>query len=232
MAWDLFVSEFGVIYGYDDDAQTLRCKDVVKDDDLPYTRLGHGQIGELFVFGIESSFEANKNDSLRDALDMIIDHARVPIIRSDGKPFRNGIAGYHAWRKAFEARTVEDFGNAFNAGVVSDAREYAAEFLRRVSAEWKEAPAFGSELSELSLAASEHYQKAADALVRMREMFPLWQGGEPNKPEHAEITISLLEAAQDEEERGVQNLERMLAVLEMTSGQLSTRAQYKTYPTK
>ncbi|SFB59888.1 hypothetical protein SAMN05216312_11641 [Cohnella sp. OV330] len=220
MAWDLFVPEFGVIYGYDDDAQTLRCKDVVKDDDLPYTKLGHGQIGELFVFGIESSFEANKNDSLRDALEMIIDHARVPITRLDGKPFRNGIAGYHAWRKAFEAQTVEDLGNSYNSGVVSDAREYAAEFLRRVSADWKEVPVFGSELSELSLAASEHYQKAADALVKMREMFPMWQGGEPNKPEHAEIAISLLETAQVEEEQGVQKLEQMLAIMEVSSGQM------------
>ncbi|WP_127573061.1 hypothetical protein [Paenibacillus xylaniclasticus] len=63
MAWDLFVPKFGVIYGYDDDVQKLRCKDVVKDDDLPYTKLGHGQIGELFVFGISSAMLGNMPQS-------------------------------------------------------------------------------------------------------------------------------------------------------------------------
>ncbi len=232
MAWDLFVPEFGVIYGYDDDTQMLRCKDVLNDDNLPYAKLGHGQIGELFVFGIESSFDANKNDSLRNALEMIIDHARVPIIRSDGEPFRNGIAGYEAWRKAFEARTVDAFGNSYNTVVVSDAREYAAAFLRRVSTEWKEAPLYGSELSELALAASEHYQKAADALVKLRDLFPFPQGGEPNNPEHAETAISLLETAEEKEEQGVQKLERMLAVMEAESGRFSTRASHKNFPSQ
>ncbi|WP_164744538.1 hypothetical protein [Paenibacillus xylaniclasticus] len=50
----------------------------------------------------------------------------------------------------------------------------------------------------------------------MREMFPLWQGGEPNNPKHAMIAISLLETAQDEEGLGVQKLEQMLSVLKET----------------
>jgi hypothetical protein len=219
MSWDLFEPDFGVIYGYDDDAQLLSCKDIAKEGTLPYMKLGHGQIGELFVFAIESSFDADKYESLCDALEMAIDHARVPVIRKDGQPFRTGIAGYDAWKEAFAARTVVDFFNAYNLAVVGDAREFAAEFLRKISTEWEEEQICGREMCELAFAASENYQRAADALGQMRQMFPFPQGGEPNKPDQAEAAISLLELAKVAEENGVGRLEELLAVLRVASGQ-------------
>lgn len=233
MTWDLFTPEFGVIYGYDDDARTLRCKDNWKDGDIPYTKLGNGQIGELFLLGIESSFEPDRRESLRDALEMVVDHARIPVIREDGQPFRNGLAGYGAWKEAFAARTVEAFANAYNVGVISDAREFAAEFLRRVSAEWMQEDGIGREMSGLAQDASAHYRHAADALVTMHGMFPFPQGGEPNEPGQADRAISLLSVAEEAEKQGVELLERMLAILQASSGQpvsAQPRPIQRTYP--
>lgn len=47
IAWDLFIPEFGLIYGYDDERQVLDAVDFSRCGSLPYDRLGRGQLKEL-----------------------------------------------------------------------------------------------------------------------------------------------------------------------------------------
>lgn len=53
ITWDLFIPEFGVLYGYNDEKQELYGKDPRQDGTLPYEKLGYGQVGELFVMILE-----------------------------------------------------------------------------------------------------------------------------------------------------------------------------------
>ncbi|WP_127585533.1 hypothetical protein [Paenibacillus koleovorans] len=40
LSWDLFIPEWGVIYGYDDETRMLHCRDVRRDSEIPYEKLG------------------------------------------------------------------------------------------------------------------------------------------------------------------------------------------------
>lgn len=214
MAWDLFVPEFGIIYGYDDSQQLLNCKDTAEDGLLPYHKLGRGRIGELFVLGVTDTFEVDEIAALRGALDMVLDHAFNHLPRHDEEPYRNGLAGYEAWIQAFRSGSVEVVGNAYNALVVSDAREYAYRFLAGLSEKnFNELPVT-QEISRLALAAAEHYREVARHLAEIRTLFPFPQGGTPNDPETAGMAITLLEQALAAEERGIQQLQVMHRVLE------------------
>jgi hypothetical protein len=48
IAFDLFIPEFGLIYGYDDDQQLFHAKDVSKDGTLTYAEFADAK-GVLFV---------------------------------------------------------------------------------------------------------------------------------------------------------------------------------------
>lgn len=53
LSWDLFIPEFGMIYGYDDDQRVLHVKECMQDDKLPYDHLGRGTLEDLFVLALE-----------------------------------------------------------------------------------------------------------------------------------------------------------------------------------
>lgn len=224
LAWDLFVPEFGIIYGYDDRQQLLNCKDTAEDGLLPYYKLGRGRIGELFVLGVIDTFEVDETVALRGALDMIIEHAFKHQPRHDEEPYRNGLAGYEAWIQAFLSQSVEVIGNAYNALVVSDAREYAYRFLAGLAEKRFNDSSIWQEISRLAAAAAEHYREVARNLAEIRKLFPFPQGGTPNDPKIAQIAIKLLEQALATEERGIQQLQAMQRTLEQ---QTSFREDYK-----
>ena len=75
MAWDLFVPDFGIIYGYNDETRTLRCRHVTKDGELPYEKLGRGQAPELYVMAVTETIVVDKRTMLRGALQLAVRHA-------------------------------------------------------------------------------------------------------------------------------------------------------------
>ncbi|WP_248925150.1 GyrI-like domain-containing protein [Paenibacillus hamazuiensis] len=213
-AWDLFVPEFGVIFGYDDEKAEFHAKDVSKEGTIPYQKLGRGQVGELFVLTLDEFFEVDKQTTLTGALKMITEHARVRYHRHPEPPYQNGIAGYDAWIEAFRRGTVDMFGNSYNAALVCDARAHAVKFLRDLPLKWNGDLPEEREISRLAGVAAEHYQAVFDELVKLPPLYPFPQGGNPNIPANAEYTISVLERAKAAEERGVEALEKMLGVLQ------------------
>src|SRR5690606_17207782 len=105
---DLFIPEFGLIYGYDDEKQLLYAKDVSEDGTITYERFANPRIELLFVVTIGESLPHSKYEMLRMALDMIVDHARgrewTHIFK---KTYAQGLAGYDAWIGAMERRTAD-----------------------------------------------------------------------------------------------------------------------------
>jgi hypothetical protein len=129
-------------------------------------------------------------------------------------PYQNGLAGYDAWIKAFRSRTVDPFGNAYNAAVICDARAFAVQFLQKWQRKWNDGNRQEQELSRLAEAAAACYQEVFDALVQLPPLYPFPQGGNPNLDTNAEFTVQVLQRAKAAEERGVETLENMLQRLQ------------------
>lgn len=216
IAWDLFIPEFGLIYGYDDERRIFKAKDVTKDGELPYEKLGKGEVGELFVLPVTGLVDTDKYEALQGALEMIITHARnKPEGTFECEGYESGLAGYDAWMNVFRKRTADPFGNAYNVQHVSCARDFAWKFLYTLAAEWEGDAEADKRIRELALTAAGHYGQAAEALHPLADMFPFPAGGEPNKDEHAEFAIRQLEKAKTAEEQGVAQLEEMVRLLKV-----------------
>ncbi len=214
LGWDLFIPEWGVIYGYDDEKKTLRCRDARKDGELPYEKLGRGEATELYVLAITGSFPVDKRSMLKGALKLAVKHARRQCLGHERGNYRNGLAAYDAWIEAFTKRTVDPFGNGVNTGKVWDTREFAAQFLLELSRNWEGGSLQDGRLRTLAGEAAERYAAVAERLGEMRDMFPFPHGGEPNAAAQAERALTLLREAKAAETSGVALLERMLELLE------------------
>jgi predicted transcriptional regulator YdeE len=213
IAWDLFIPEFGVIFGYDDEKMEFHAKDVSREGVLSYHKLGRGKVGELFVLTLDECFEIDKKTALAGALKMITKHARFRYHRYPEPPYQNGLAGFDAWINAFRRGTVDMFGNAYNAALICDSRAYGVKFLQELQLKWNGTSHEEQQISQLAGAAAEHYRAVFDALVELPKLYPFPQGGNPNVSTNAAYSIAVLERAKASEERGVETLEQMLAVL-------------------
>lgn len=213
LSWDLFIPEWGLIYGYDDDTRMLQCRDVRRDGELPYEKLGRGEVTELYLLTITDSKPVDRLTMLKGALKLALEHAHVQQFGEDESAgHRNGLAAYDAWIHAFERRTANPFGNAVNTGKVCDAREFAVQFLLEWVETWKKSDE--EPLRQLALQAAEQYAVVAGNLSMMRDMFPFPHGGEPGDDATAARAISLLKEAKEAETAGVALLGRMLELLE------------------
>lgn len=221
VAWDMFVPEFGLIYGYDDEKQLFKAKDISKDGELAYEKLGRGEIGELFVLAITDSYPIDRYSSLYNTLDMILDHAHNRQRNFVREPFKCGLAGYEAWVNAFTKRTVDPFGNSYNIQHVSCARDFAWKFLHTLSQEWESEGEIDGQIRTLAAEAANHYEQVAEALHPLAEMFPFPHGGEPDNDDNAEKAIHQLTEAKLSEEKGIDILECLYHLLSESSSDVS-----------
>ncbi|TCZ75242.1 hypothetical protein E0485_17725 [Paenibacillus albiflavus] len=210
MSFDLFIPEFGLIYGYDDEKQVFHAKDVSQEGTISYTDFVEKR-NMLWVSTISESLPHSKYETLRMALDMIVDHTRGREWQHIFKDkYSIGLAGYDAWIACMERRGADPFGNAYNIAVVSDAREFAAQFLRELVIKWNGENIVERAVRKFASEAAEHYERTATSLVEMREMFPFPQGGQPNDPATADRAVELLRIAKEAESKGIEALERLL----------------------
>ncbi|MDF2962661.1 MAG: hypothetical protein K0S39_4396 [Paenibacillus sp.] len=214
LSWDLFVPEFGVIYGYDDETRTLRCRDITKDGEISYEKLGRGQVHELYVMAITEISPVDKRTMLKGALELAVRHARFQGYKREESQYRNGLAGYDAWIEAFGRRNVDVYGNTLHGLYIYDQRLFAAEFLNRIAVGWVKETAKDTRLKKHAEQAALHYNNVADQLAKFVIRFPFPKGGAPNDPGQAEAAVALLTEARAEEEKGVEQLEAMLDVLQ------------------
>jgi hypothetical protein len=210
IVFDLFIPEFGLIYGYDDELQVFHAKDVSKDGTLTYTQFADPKIGLLFVTTISESLPHSKYEMLRMALDMILDHARgrewTHVFKDQ---FAIGLAGYDAWISVMERKDADEYGNAYNTAVIADAREHAAQFLRDLASRWDGANVIERMVRKQAAEAAKHYAVVAEAFQQLRERFPFPQGGNPKDSEMADHAIKLLKQAKEAETKGVEVLEQL-----------------------
>ncbi|MBO9605866.1 MAG: hypothetical protein J7639_07950 [Paenibacillaceae bacterium] len=215
VVWDLFLPEFGVLYGYDDDRSSLYGKDLYQNGTIRYERLGGGATGELFVLVLTGTFPVNRVDALRDMLLAALAHLEE---RGTGKPpppFRAGPAGYLAWIEAFRAGNVDPNGNAYLAHQLHDAREFATAFMSRLHHHWG-TPASSRDRGIRLLAgeAADCYADTARALRKLRVLFPDPYGGEPNQARQARAAIRLIRYAKSREDQAIERLRGMASLMQ------------------
>lgn len=213
LAWDLFIPEFAVIYGYDDEERRLQVLEpaCAKENSLAYDDLGRGTLEDLFVLALKEKQPKSLRSMLKDALPMILDHYQgrdEPV-----EPGVRGLSAYDSWMDAFRSGGIEPNGNAYNIAVVQDARRLAAEFWKEIGAEFNGGSEEDNLLRKLSGEASELYGQIAEQLQVLVKLFPFPSGGDPQAPENREQAIAVLKAVKSLEERAIVLLERMLAML-------------------
>jgi hypothetical protein len=213
ITWDLFVPDFGVLYGYNDEKQELHGKDPTQDGTLPYEKLGRGQVGEMFVMILEEEIPVTPLSMIRGALEIAIDHAHRREHERDKPRYQNGLAGYDAWIEAFENGHVREIGNSYNLAIVCDAREHAAKFLHEMANRWEQKGTWGEAAVLTAREAAGHYKETYEALCTLLPLFPFPHGGTPNDPDIAKKAIAVLKTTKKAETRGVEALERLLTVL-------------------
>ncbi|GIP36514.1 RNA polymerase sigma factor [Paenibacillus sp. J2TS4] len=211
LSWDLFIPEFGVIYGYDDEQRMLTAMECMQDDKLPYDHLGRGTLEDLFILSLEERTEKDQRSMLRDALSMILDHydgKEAPTDRGE-----RGLRAYDVWINAFRGGKIEPNGNAYNIAVVQDARRFAADFLSEINAEWQGDDESDELIRALSAEAAQLFRQMAEQLQELALLFPFPSGGDPNSVVNRERAVNVLQSVKGLEEQAVSLLEQMNAAL-------------------
>lgn len=208
LVWDLFIPEFGVIYGYDDEQRVLYAGDNCgHNNTVPYENLGRGLIEELFVLAIDEPFDISKTEMLKNALQMILRHYHGGEERFPRSV--NGLEAYQVWLDAYRNRSIEPNGNAYNLAVVHDARLYAAAFLQELGDTWLVDVDVSAEIVDLSKAAAKKYREVSNQFAQICKLFPFPSGGDPNNEQQANQAIQLIQTARTHEEEAVALLEQM-----------------------
>jgi hypothetical protein len=209
LAWDVFIPEFGLIYGYDDEQKLLHAGDNCGHDaTIPYDHLGRGLIEDLFVLALDESFEIDQRQMLIGALQMAIAHdqGEEPTCGAT-----HGLDAYAKWIDAFEKRTIEPNGNSYTLAVAQDARCNASAFWKEIAETWTD-PAFDG-IRPACQEASALYGKIADEYAQLCRLFPFPAGGEPNDPAQSEQAIALLTTIESQERQALALMENMLQAL-------------------
>ncbi|MGG1250749.1 RNA polymerase sigma factor [Brevibacillus agri] len=210
LAWDLFMPEFGLIYGYEDEAKLLHAGDNCGNDGtVPYEHLGRGLVAELFVLAIEETLPIDQRTMLANALDSALAHYRGQ--EGQNANFIYGLAAYPAWQAAFAKGTIEPNGNAYTTAVAHDARCNAYRFFTEIADTWTD-PSL-DEARPLLKEAAALYAAIADDFGKLTRLFPFPAGGEPNADEQGKQAVQLLQAIEQNEIQAVSLLEKLQTAL-------------------
>ncbi|MCY9514276.1 RNA polymerase sigma factor [Paenibacillus apiarius] len=207
LSWDLFVPEFGLIYGYDHGSRKFMAVECGNEEHIPYDHLGRGILEDLFVLALDEPYAIDARGQLKGALQLILHHYHGREERIHNNV--HGLAAYDAWVEAFRGGKVEPNGNSYNTAVVQDARQYAAQFLNELSGTWQGDAAADKRIRNISKEAAGLYEHMAAQLQELRQLFPFPAGGEPNDPEQAERAIAILQSVKALEEQAIVLLELM-----------------------
>lgn len=207
IVWNLSRSEFGIIYGYNDQSCQFTYRNAVEHSlEVSYEKLGRTMDNpELFVGSIENLGIGNQPQHLLivHALKTIVDHARG--IEPSIQGYIKGIAAYETWIEAFETNQVHPVGHAYHVTLLTEAREHAVTFLEK----WEDHPIIqgDSEIASLWREVIHHYQTVHRSFVQMYPSYPYGMPGV--QIDISEQSIRLLKQAKEAEVKGINLLEKI-----------------------
>jgi predicted DNA-binding protein YlxM (UPF0122 family) len=209
LSWDLFIPEFGLIYGYDDEQKQLYAADNCgHDQTIAYEDLGRGLVEDLFVLSLGVAIQTDQRTMLKQAIQAALHNYH----NQEACPVSvSGLAAYPAWQAAFQQGSIEPNGNAYTTALALDARRNAALFLEEIADTWTDT-AFDA-IRPVIRDAAELYGNIADRFAELGQLFPFPAGGEPNNPEISKQAIAILQTIEQQEKEAVLLLERISKAL-------------------
>jgi len=198
--WGVYVPEFGVAVGAEDDAFLLKSYREVTGEPqppLPHDMLNAPGGPYVMAFPTPTDPERNADHANR----YVLGHA-VQLLqgRSAFKQYGFGLGAYERWIAALEKNRADMFGNAYNAQCWAEAKRFAHAFLPRIAARHPDAAA------ALTVATT-HYGDVVQAMNRVAELFPFPPRGEVEDEAKRAEAAEMLGRARDAETLALAALE-------------------------
>lgn len=154
ISWDIVVCEWGLITGYDDDAQRLAVLSVTgQEEEMDYALLGKREIPILSVLAVSGRTDRPKEDIVRGALDIAKNH----LLGKEWCENACGLAAYPALIRHLESEDAQmacSWNMEYFLGTYAPLKWYAWKFLERHGLE---------ELAALYRVVYENWQKAFES---------------------------------------------------------------------
>jgi len=205
--WELEEPEFYVVLGYDDIGYHYSgplC-DLGKGP-KPWQELGDTEIGVLEMYSVRPGQAADDAKTVKDALQFALEHAQNPE-KWIFPNYRAGLSGYDLWIHTVENGTPTGHGMAYNTAVWTEGRGFGAQFLREARGR------LNGEVSVLLEDAAEQYGMVFQHLQKVADLFPFPPGTEIDDEERRNKAAAHLRNARDNEEAGLELLERIVKAL-------------------
>jgi len=208
--WELEVPEFYVILGYDDTGYYYSgpgC-DLGKGP-KPWQELGDTEIGVIEMYSVRPGQAADDVKTVKEALEFALEHARNSgkSVDSFTSRYKTGLDGYDNWINALEVGTADGLGMAYNTAVWTECRGFGTQFLREARGR------LSGEAGALLEEATEQYGKVYQHLERVANLFPFPPGNEIDDEERCNKAVAHLRNARDNEEAGLELLEKIAIAL-------------------
>jgi hypothetical protein len=202
--WEPLNPEFGIIYGYNDESQMLSVVDATKEGEIPFNRIGRGpDTPEFFVLSVSEVVENDARERNKGTLDLILKYGLQDA--HDFWEFTTGLPAYETWIKAFNNKSVDIQGNAFNIQVLMNARHAAVRFLDKFKNEFKE-DNYHTELIEKSKNA---FSEVANLYNKLEKLFLFPDGGYPSESKVGNEAISILQQIKEVEKSALLDLKQL-----------------------
>ena len=203
--WELEIPEFYVIAGYDDTGYYYsgpNC-DLGKGP-KPWQELGDTGIGVIEVHSVRPGQAADDTKTVKEALEFALEHASEKGVFPN---YRAGLAGYDLWIETVADGAADGHGMAYNTAAWAECRGFGARFLREAKGR------LNGDVGVLLEDAAKQYGMVFQHLQRVADSFPFPPGNEINDDERCNKAVVHLRNARDNEEAGLELLEKIVAVL-------------------
>lgn len=207
-----YVHEWSLIYGYDDDKQTVQLTDTLKPDGkmLTYEEIALNPVRFLAAVNriAQPVKDVERRRTAERAIRSAIEHAKNPRAyrpMTGYLSYTTGLFAYDRWighMRGDPAVPPNRYGVGQLAAAYAQARRYAAHYLRIIP--------FEGEAMRLALLASEAYEQACEALAAFSDEVPFVRTTEALTPEQCGKCVIWLEQAKAFEAAAIGYLEKAI----------------------
>jgi RNA polymerase sigma factor (sigma-70 family) len=126
--WNLTINQFGLVYGYDDETQSITYQGFrQKTEHYAYHQLGrNNEEPALFVAALKKEVSSPASD--RSIISSIINHLKGNEPALSGFAF--GLNGYQLWIDSAENSSLDLLGHAYQVAILAEARQHAVQYLQ------------------------------------------------------------------------------------------------------
>ncbi len=204
--WELKVPEYYVVCGYDETGYFISGPHADAEGPVPWDSLAEGEIGCLYLTGVEACDPAPDRKVVRDAVTFAIDHAERPAEYAFPK-CKTGPAGFDQWAKALETGTASRFGLGYNGEVWRECRDQAVRFLGEAKAR------LDDRLAPLLDDAAAQYALSRDELGAVCRAFPFDPHTDAKELVTSEEAAALIREAAKAEREALRGLKEIVAAI-------------------